>query len=30
VVDGKMIDGPFVVRARAIVQSARSLGLLPR
>lgn len=28
VVDGKMIDGPFVVRARAIVESARSLGLL--
>ena len=29
VVDGKMIDIPFVIRARAIVKSARSLGLLP-
>jgi len=29
VVDGKMIDQPFVLRARAIVESARSLGLLP-
>lgn len=29
VVDGKMIDIPFVIRARAIVASARSLGLLP-
>ncbi|MBW8719114.1 MAG: HpcH/HpaI aldolase/citrate lyase family protein, partial [Variovorax paradoxus] len=29
VVDGKMIDMPFVIRARAIVASARSLGLLP-
>lgn len=29
VVDGKMIDQPFVVRARAIVDSARRLGLLP-
>ena len=29
VVDGKMIDIPFVTRARAIVASARSLGLLP-
>jgi citrate lyase subunit beta/citryl-CoA lyase len=29
VVDGKMIDIPFVIRARAIVESARSLGLLP-
>jgi citrate lyase subunit beta/citryl-CoA lyase len=29
VVDGKMIDIPFVMRARAIVASARSLGLLP-
>ncbi|KQW54359.1 HpcH/HpaI aldolase/citrate lyase family protein [Variovorax sp. Root411] len=28
-VDGKMIDIPFVIRARAIVESARSLGLLP-
>lgn len=28
VVDGKMIDTPFVIRARAIVESARSLGLL--
>ena len=27
-VDGKMIDTPFVIRARAIVESARSLGLL--
>ena len=29
VVDGKMIDMPFVIRARAIVASAHSLGLLP-
>jgi citrate lyase subunit beta/citryl-CoA lyase len=29
VVDGKMIDMPFVIRARAIVASACSLGLLP-
>ncbi|SEL56743.1 citrate lyase subunit beta / citryl-CoA lyase [Variovorax sp. YR750] len=29
VVDGKMIDTPFVIRARAIVESARSLGLIP-
>ena len=29
VVDGKMIDIPFVTRACAIVASARSLGLLP-
>jgi citrate lyase subunit beta/citryl-CoA lyase len=29
VVDGRMIDIPFVVRARAIVASARGLGLLP-
>lgn len=29
VVDGKMIDIPFVIRARAIVASALSLGLLP-
>jgi citrate lyase subunit beta/citryl-CoA lyase len=29
IVDGKMIDIPFVIRARAIVASARSLGLLP-
>jgi citrate lyase subunit beta/citryl-CoA lyase len=29
VVDGKMIDIPFVIRARAIVESARGLGLLP-
>jgi citrate lyase subunit beta/citryl-CoA lyase len=29
VVDGKMIDVPFVIRARAIVASARALGLLP-
>jgi citrate lyase subunit beta/citryl-CoA lyase len=28
VVDGKMIDIPFVLRARAIVESARRLGLL--
>jgi len=28
VVDGKMIDAPFVRRARAIVSTARSLGLL--
>jgi citrate lyase subunit beta/citryl-CoA lyase len=28
VVDGKMIDIPFVVRARAIVKSARTLGLI--
>lgn len=29
VVDGRMIDLPFVIRARAIVASARGLGLLP-
>lgn len=29
VVDGKMIDIPFVIRARDIVESARGLGLLP-
>jgi len=29
VVDGKMIDIPFLLRARAIVESARGLGLLP-
>ena len=29
VVDAKKIDIPFVIRARAIVASARSLGLLP-
>lgn len=29
VVDGKMIDIPFVIRAHAIVASARTLGLLP-
>jgi citrate lyase subunit beta/citryl-CoA lyase len=29
VVDGKMIDIPFVIRARAIVESARGMGLLP-
>jgi citrate lyase subunit beta / citryl-CoA lyase len=29
VVDGKMIDIPFVSRAREIVASARALGLLP-
>lgn len=28
VVDGKMIDRPFVLRAQAIVQSARQLGLV--
>ncbi|MEO9101760.1 MAG: aldolase/citrate lyase family protein [Rhodoferax sp.] len=28
VVDGKMIDGPFVARARAILESARRFGLL--
>lgn len=30
VVDGKMIDRPFVIRAQAIVDSAMRLGLLPR
>jgi citrate lyase subunit beta/citryl-CoA lyase len=29
VVDGKMIDPPFVMRAEAIVASARRLGLIP-
>lgn len=29
VVDGKMIDEPFIQRARAIVAQARQLGLLP-
>ncbi|MFN6996265.1 MAG: HpcH/HpaI aldolase/citrate lyase family protein [Aquincola tertiaricarbonis] len=29
VVDGRMIDAPFVVRARAIAHTARRLGLLP-
>lgn len=29
VVDGKMIDPPFVNRARAIVETARRMGLLP-
>jgi citrate lyase subunit beta/citryl-CoA lyase len=29
VVDGKMIDGPFEQRARAIVRTATQLGLLP-
>lgn len=29
VVGGKMIDIPFVIRARSIVATARSLGLLP-
>lgn len=29
VVDGKMIDAPFASRARAIVASARRLGLIP-
>jgi citrate lyase subunit beta/citryl-CoA lyase len=28
VVDGKMIDGPFVMRAQAIVDSARRLGMV--
>jgi citrate lyase subunit beta/citryl-CoA lyase len=30
VVDGRMIDRPFVLRARAIVMTARRLGLLPK
>ncbi|MBV7486901.1 CoA ester lyase [Bordetella sp. BOR01] len=30
VVDGKMVDAPFVRRAEAIVQTAARLGLLPR
>lgn len=30
VVDGKMIDGPFVRRAEAIVATARRLGLAPQ
>ena len=30
VVDGKMVDAPFVRRAEAIVQTAIRLGLLPR
>jgi citrate lyase subunit beta/citryl-CoA lyase len=29
VVDGKMIDPPFVLRARAVVASAKRMGLLP-
>jgi citrate lyase subunit beta / citryl-CoA lyase len=29
-VDGKMIDRPFVLRAQAIVDTARRMGLLPR
>jgi citrate lyase subunit beta / citryl-CoA lyase len=29
VVDGKMVDAPFVERARAIVIAARALGLIP-
>lgn len=29
VVDGKMVDRPFVIRAQAIVASARAAGLLP-
>ena len=29
VVDGKMIDAPFVKRARAVVATAKKLGLLP-
>jgi citrate lyase subunit beta/citryl-CoA lyase len=28
VVDGKMIDRPFVLRARAIVAQARALGMI--
>jgi citrate lyase subunit beta/citryl-CoA lyase len=28
-VDGRMIDGPFVVRAEAILNAARRLGLVP-
>jgi citrate lyase subunit beta / citryl-CoA lyase len=28
-VDGRMIDGPFIKRAEAIVVAARRLGLLP-
>ena len=28
VVDGKMVDGPFITRAQAIVAEARSLGLI--
>ena len=30
VVDGRMIDRPFVLRARAIVATAQRLGLLPK
>ena len=30
VVDGKMIDPPFVIRAQTIVDTARRLGLLPQ
>lgn len=30
VVDGKMIDGPFVARARVLVETAQRMGLLPR
>lgn len=29
VVDGRMVDAPFLARARATVQAARRLGLLP-
>jgi citrate lyase subunit beta/citryl-CoA lyase len=28
-VDGRMIDGPFIQRAEAVVGAARRLGLLP-
>lgn len=30
VVDGKMIDPPFVLRAQAVVATAGRLGLLPQ
>ena len=29
VVDGKMIDPPFVLRAQALVATAKRMGLLP-
>jgi citrate lyase subunit beta/citryl-CoA lyase len=28
-VDGRMVDAPFVRRAEAVVESARRMGLLP-
>jgi len=28
-VDGRMVDGPFIHRAEAVVGAARRLGLLP-